>query len=498
MQSNTLYRNLAFVIFTLVTLSFAGVGWGQASAAPAAETSDKNTDAGKDKKGEDNESERAAIINRNDTAFARKEANCERQHKEINDAIERCPQRCISNLDRCMDNIASNQGLTTGVLDVLLTAYAGSSVGSSAQSTKCDLSPEEWKTDKEKLEKEVKDGEDKINEINRKLAENSEKYAKDDLALDEKLAAELEKASAKQDELDAQLRDSDEKMIATGNKQQAELSALQKAQAAAVKARDTIFRSARARLLLATDASIKRTCLSQARDVKKKMSGSSNYSGSGNAIQAGNNRKKEIREAYDNCLTAAYEQKRNILADADSEIADKKAEIENLDKAIEGQQALASKLAENMGNAAEQLKKQKRETAARSMDTRARIQQEKANLLASKNLTEKNLNKELTDAQKRLVQKQNLLNSVGSKPVTYGAKKDTTITSDYDAFKKGLEGLDRFKRDCCSEKEWVVAGIGREVSKPGKSPYFDDRLCKSNSDLKKTVEDISSKADSGR
>ncbi|MBK7959803.1 MAG: hypothetical protein IPK04_00360 [Bdellovibrionales bacterium] len=241
MQSIKLFRLLASVMFLLVsTLStgpgagvWVGVGtgdlaWGEDNKTNAATSGGGSIASGRTRRGQnanktpplpqprsqayvvDAEGNVVTVTPEENVARTRREAlrtqdanrqtnflntrnKCDADRKALDESMAKCKGKCLADMKRCNDSATGG----SYVVSELLSAWAGPDFGSTLESTKCDLSPAQWETDKAKLEKEIEESEKNLLKLNKDIVENEDKYKALIQELNKKLPAEKKETKEK-------------------------------------------------------------------------------------------------------------------------------------------------------------------------------------------------------------------------------------------------------------------------------------------------------------
>jgi hypothetical protein len=408
--------------------------------------------------------------------------SCDADKKALDESMEKCKGKCLADMKRCSDSASGGNY----VIGELLSAWAGPDFGSTLENSQCEITPDQWLTDKKTLEKEIEEAEKNIAKLNEKIVENEDKYKALIKELNEKLPAERKTKKEKERDLEGQRRLSDEKLLAQQNSLNESIQKVVEEQKSLREEISNMYSSNRLKMMSLSDNAIITECTNKARGFKKTNypgAGGSSFSGQGNAISHGSTKKNAILAFFEDCKTQLFQQRKDSLEAAQRAIAKNVDTLNSRNEKIVELQTTSALLVKNMNAAADELKVMKADLESEFMDFQARLQKEAYDALDSKTKVEENIKKEITIEQKRQREKKTRLNSMGSKrPQTFGGKKDTTISGNFADYNGAVKKLLDFTERCCKLDGYVrtIDAEGGTLPNPPKAPkpFINTVYCK--------------------
>lgn len=264
---------------------------------------------------------------------------------------------CLKAAENCAGTSGEESFDTTAILVSALGLPAGSTSGSSA----CpQMSGRDYFTEKDKLQKDIKDTEKDLAELNDDKAKLQDDYNKEMQDIQEALTKAQE--DLKEKNLDLEQKDR-ERQAEFQNSQNQAKEELRKKGADILRLRGQLIQSQRdkaLKMIAMTDASGKRACMKAVRDAKKAYDNVSSASSSNHLAQA-KQKKEELINTYNDCMEA-FDQQRVALNES------KKQEQDQINQQIDDLQSSVDEIQNSLNLASTQLEEIKQAAATKKND----------------------------------------------------------------------------------------------------------------------------------
>lgn len=273
--------------------------------------------------------------------------NYVRAHEKIADACKKAKlgDDCASKARSC-DEVSTEESFNT--MDAFAIALglppgSGGKVGSACP----QANGRDYFTEKEKIQRELKDTQKELAELNDDKADIQDAYNKEMRDIQEELTKAQENYKKRSREIDQENR---ERIAEFNNTQNQAKDELRKKGAEILRLRGQLIQSQRdkaLKLIAMTEASGKRACMKAVNEAKKAYLGVS-ASTSSNHIAQAKAKKQELINIYNDCMDA-FDQQRIALNES------KKQEQEELNQQIADAQASMDEIQNSLSLASSQL-----------------------------------------------------------------------------------------------------------------------------------------------
>ncbi|KYG70729.1 hypothetical protein [Bdellovibrio bacteriovorus] len=268
---------------------------------------------------------------------------------------------CISKAKSCGASSGEDSFDTTAAFATVLGLSSTAASGLQNISKACpQMNGRDYFTEKNNIQKEIKDTEKELAELNDDKAQIQEDYQKEMDKIQETLTKAQEDYKAKSLEIDSKER---ERIAEFNNSQNQAKEEMRKKGADILKLRGQVTQSQRdkaLKLIAMTDASGKRACMKAVTEAKKSYE-SVSASTSSNHIAQAKKKRQELINIYNDCMDA-FDQQRIALNES------KKQEQDELNRQIADLQSSYDEIQNSLNLASSQLEEMKQSSLKEKSD----------------------------------------------------------------------------------------------------------------------------------